>query len=157
MEKQSAEVANARLLIVDDIDDNRAILMRVFQRRGFAVTAAISGEEALQRLFNDPFDIIVLDWMMPDMDGLQVLKHIRTQFTKEQLPVVMITARVAVDDVKEAMAAGANGYVTKPINITRAADCVIGVLTKGYANVVRHGWSSDPSPTFDLMHEQRST
>lgn len=120
-----------RLLIVDDNEDNRDMLARRLRRRGYIVDTAESGAAAL-RLINDAqaFDAVLLDVMMPDMTGLEVLIELRTRFGKDQLPVLMATARSDSEDVVEALRLGANDYVTKPINL----DEVISALDVALGN-----------------------
>ncbi|MDE3175409.1 MAG: EAL domain-containing protein [Pseudomonadota bacterium] len=111
-----ADAAVMRLLIVDDIPDNREILARRLQRRGFSVTEAAGGVEALQRMENEAFDLVLLDIRMPDIDGLEVLRRVRVNHSQTELPVIMCTANNASADVVDALAAGANDYVSKPID-----------------------------------------
>jgi diguanylate cyclase (GGDEF)-like protein len=109
-----------RLLIVDDIADNRAILSRRFQRSGFDITEAEDGFQALELIACCPFDLVLLDVMMPGMDGLEVLGRIRQKFGPASLPVIMVTALAMNQDVVKALAAGANDYVTKPVDFAVA-------------------------------------
>ncbi len=109
-----------RLLIVDDVAENRAILTRRFERRGFEITEADGGLRALELLNQQPFDLVLLDVMMPDMNGLEVLGRIRQQHSPVALPVIMVTAKAQSTDVAEALAAGANDYVTKPVDFVIA-------------------------------------
>ena len=106
----------ARLLIVDDIADNRAILARRFVRRGFEVVEAESGAQAIALIADHPFDAVLLDVMMPEMDGIEVLRHIRGDHTPLELPVIMVTAKSQSEDVVEALELKANDYVTKPVD-----------------------------------------
>ena len=108
------------LLIVDDIADNRTILTRRFQRRGFEIIEAQSGPEALALIGQHDFDTVMLDVMMPEMDGEEVLRRIRQMRTATQLPVIMVTARSQSEDVVTALALGANDYVTKPVDFAVA-------------------------------------
>ena len=111
------EAATAmRLLIVDDIADNRAILARRLQRRGFGVTEAVGGVDALRRIDSDEYDLVLLDIRMPDLDGLEVLRRVRSTKSQADLPIIMCTANNASADVVDALAAGANDYVSKPID-----------------------------------------
>ncbi len=103
------------LLIVDDIADNRTILARRFQRRGFEIVEASSGREALACLTTRPFDTVLLDVMMPEMDGIEVLRRIREQHSASEMPVIMVTAKSQSEDIVAALALGANDYVTKPV------------------------------------------
>jgi diguanylate cyclase (GGDEF)-like protein len=109
-----------RILIVDDVSDNRAVLGRRFQRRGFEITEADGGYRALELIKQQTFDIVLLDVMMPDLDGLEVLKRIRQEHSPISLPVIMVTAKSQSDDVVQALAFGANDYVTKPVDFAVA-------------------------------------
>jgi CheY-like chemotaxis protein len=110
--------SSTRLLVVDDNEDNRDMLARRLRRRGYEVITADSGARALDLISSaHQFDAVLLDVMMPDITGLEVLAKLRTRFNKEQLPVVMATARSDSEDVVEALRLGANDYVTKPINL----------------------------------------
>ena len=105
-----------RILIVDDIFDNRAILGRRFERRGFEVSEAESGAKALEMIAAQNFDVVLLDWMMPDLDGIEVLRRIRAERSAVELPVIMVTAKSQNEDVVEALTQGANDYMTKPVD-----------------------------------------
>ena len=108
--------SQVRILIVDDVEDNRDILSRRLMRQGFACVAAGSGREALCLLGDASFDAILLDVMMPDMSGLEVLRQIRGAGAARDVPIIMVTAKVETIDIVDALALGANDYVTKPIN-----------------------------------------
>ena len=110
----------ARLLVVDDIADNRAVLTRRFQRRGFEVTEAQDGPEALDLISRQAFDLVLLDVMMPGMDGLEVLTAIRRAHSPSDLPVIMVSARNESELVVQALNVGANDYVTKPVDFAIA-------------------------------------
>jgi diguanylate cyclase (GGDEF)-like protein len=117
---KQAEVVRPRLLIVDDIADNRNILMRRFERRGFDVTEVESGLAAIELIERETFDLVLLDVMMPDIDGLETLKRIRSQRSASVLPVIMVTAKSESANVVEALEQGANDYVTKPVDFAVA-------------------------------------
>jgi diguanylate cyclase (GGDEF)-like protein len=109
-----------RLLIVDDISDNRAILTRRFQRRGFDVVEAECGLTAIELIDKESFDLVLLDVMMPGMDGIETLKRIRSQNSASALPVIMVTARSESGNIVDALELGANDYVTKPVDFAVA-------------------------------------
>jgi diguanylate cyclase (GGDEF)-like protein len=109
-----------RLLIVDDISDNRTILTRRFQRHGFDVVEAESGLAAIELVETEAFDTVLLDVMMPEMDGIETLKRIRSQRSASALPVIMVTARSESDNIVDALELGANDYVTKPVDFAVA-------------------------------------
>jgi len=119
-EPTGGENARPRLLIVDDISDNRSILMRRFERRGFDVTEAESGFAAIDLIERKPFDIVLLDVMMPGIDGIETLKRIRAQKSASALPIIMVTARSESAHVVDALEHGANDYVTKPVDFAVA-------------------------------------
>lgn len=112
-----------KLLIVDDIATNRDLLTRYFSARGFAVFEADSGSAALALIRQEQFDAVLLDIIMPVMDGIEVLKQIRASSTYAHLPVIMVSALSARDDIKLALELGANDYITKPVDLP-------GALTK---------------------------
>jgi diguanylate cyclase (GGDEF)-like protein len=109
-----------RLLIVDDISDNRSILKRRFERRGFDVVEAESGLIAIDLIDKGPFDLVLLDVMMPGIDGMETLKRIRNRKSASALPVIMVTARSESDNIVDALEQGANDYVTKPVDFAVA-------------------------------------
>jgi diguanylate cyclase (GGDEF)-like protein len=108
------------LLIVDDIADNRAILARRLGRQGFLTVEAESGAYALELISQQCFDLVLLDVMMPGMSGVEVLKRIREKHAPMQLPVIMVTAKADGSDVAESLEAGANDYITKPVDFIAA-------------------------------------
>jgi signal transduction histidine kinase len=112
--------APARLLIVDDVADNRTILARRFQRRGFEIVEAEGGLKALELIAEQSFDIVLLDWMMPDIEGPEVLRRIRETHSPVSLPVIMATAKTQSEDVVQALGLGANDYITKPVDFAVA-------------------------------------
>src|SRR5256714_10402179 len=104
------------LLIVDDEELNREGLSRRLQRHGYAVTLAKNGREALELLGERRFDLVLLDIMMPGMNGLEVLRFLRRIDSLIDLPIIMVTARGESEDIVEALELGANDYVTKPLD-----------------------------------------
>ena len=109
-----------RILIVDDVADNRMVLTRRFQRRNFDITEADCGMAALDLIERHSFDLVLLDIMMPDITGVEVLRKIRQKYSQSKLPVIMVTANSRSDDIVEALEVGANDYVTKPVDFAVA-------------------------------------
>ncbi len=105
-----------RILVVDDEELNRDLLARRLLRKGYEVATASSGAEALEMLAAGGHDVVILDWMMPGLSGIDVLWKVRERWSQLQLPVIMATAKSETEDVVEALAQGANDYVTKPLN-----------------------------------------
>jgi diguanylate cyclase (GGDEF)-like protein len=117
---EDSNIARSRLLIVDDVRDNRVILRRRFERRGFDVVEAETGLAALDLIDKESFDLVLLDIMMPGIDGIETLKRIRGQKSASVLPVIMVTGKTASENMVEALQLGANDYVTKPVDFAVA-------------------------------------
>ncbi|MBM3760087.1 MAG: EAL domain-containing protein [Acidobacteria bacterium] len=105
-----------RLLVVDDEEPNRDLLSRRLKKVGFEVECAASAREALEVLEREQIDLILLDNMMPEMSGIDLLKLLRGTQSASDLPVIMVTALNDSGRVVEALSSGANDYVTKPID-----------------------------------------
>ncbi|MDX1971535.1 MAG: response regulator [Candidatus Sumerlaeia bacterium] len=110
------DVSGSHILIVDDQELNRDMLSTRLKKKGFQVDSAAHGEECLKILDQREPDLIILDWMMPVLSGIDTLKQIRLKYSLSELPVIMATARDQSEDVVEALLHGANDYVTKPID-----------------------------------------
>jgi signal transduction histidine kinase/HPt (histidine-containing phosphotransfer) domain-containing protein len=106
-----------RLLVVDDNELNRNMLARRLSRHGFEVSTADGAGQTLALVAEQTFDLILLDIMMPEIDGLQLLGILRKTHTPAELPIIMVTARDRSADLVEALEAGANDYVTKPVDL----------------------------------------
>ena len=106
----------ARILVVDDVADNREILTRRLVKRGFDVVEADGGVSALQQIDQQSFDVVLLDIMMPDLNGRQVLTKLRETYSALELPVIMVSAKSQSEDVVDCLDHGANDYVTKPVD-----------------------------------------
>jgi adenylate cyclase len=106
------------VLVVDDNEMNRDILSRRLQRQGHTVIAAENGKKALAQLQNQPFDLILLDVMMPEMNGYQVLEHLKADPALRHIPVIIISALDDLDSVVRCIELGAEDYLFKPFNPT---------------------------------------
>jgi phosphoserine phosphatase RsbU/P len=108
-----------RILVVDDIEDNRQLLIRRLQREGFGdIAAAADGAEALEFIARQPFDLVLLDVMMPRVDGYQVLERLRADGRLHELPVIVISALNEIDSAVRCIQLGAVDYLPKPFNAT---------------------------------------
>ena len=104
------------LLVVDDDTMNRDLMLRRLSQRGFDVSLAGNGQEAMEWINTRRVDLVLLDVEMPDMSGTEVLKILRKTYSPAHLPIIMVTGKATSDDIVAALAAGANDYVTKPID-----------------------------------------
>ena len=105
-----------RILIVDDDPHAVEILTRMLGREGYSCTSAVSGPVALETLQRQPVDVILLDVMMPGMDGLQVCQRLRQDENLREIPVILLTAKDDMDTRAQGMSLGVSEYLTKPIN-----------------------------------------
>lgn len=109
-----------RLLVVDDIEENRDLLQRRLMRRGYEVEVADGGQAALAVVAETPIDLILLDVMMPGMSGLETLERLRCIGDRAMLPVIMVSAKNESGDIVQALEMGANDYISKPIDFSVA-------------------------------------
>src|SRR4051812_39683779 len=107
-----------QLLVVEDDPASQDMLVRRLSSRGFRAAAVADGEAALKFIETALPDLILLDINLPGMSGLDVLQQIREKFTRDQLPVIMVTALADSEDVVKGLDAGANDYIAKPINFS---------------------------------------
>ena len=104
-----------RFLIVDDSIAMRRILSATLKRQGYEdVVEASNGREALGCLESGPFDAIITDWIMPEMDGIDLVRAVRAREDGQQVPMLMITTHATREHIIEAMNAGVTGYILKP-------------------------------------------
>lgn len=114
----SAEKFTDSILVVDDYEVNRDLLLRRLTIEGYETLGAENGEQALALIAKREFDLILLDVMMPGIDGFDVLATVRQDHTLAELPVILVTARDDSEDVVRGLELGANDYVTKPIDMS---------------------------------------
>ncbi len=122
----------AKILIVDDDATMVNLLSTLLELDGFQPVKALSGYEALELIKSDPPDLVLLDIMMPEMDGFQVLSHIREDPKTEKLPVIMLTAKNDDKDIFEGWNKGADEYVTKPFDPRKLVEIIQTVLSRTY-------------------------
>jgi two-component system chemotaxis response regulator CheY len=104
-----------RILVVDDFATMRRIIKNLLHDLGFDnITEADNGVNALNTLKNQRIDFMILDWSMPEMDGLTLLKKVREDENLKSLPILMVTAEARKEMIIEAAKAGVNGYIVKP-------------------------------------------
>lgn len=108
-------LTNPRILVVDDLEDNLFLLQTVLEAEGYVVELANRGHAALSAIATQTPDLILLDAMMPDISGYEVIKQVRQTFGLTHLPILLITA-YGESKAMEAIALGANGFIGKPID-----------------------------------------
>jgi len=109
-----------RILVVEDDVRNVFALSKVLEPRGATVEIARNGREALTMLDRHPdIDLVLMDLMMPEMDGLTAMREIRKNPVRQRLPIIALTAKAMADDREQALAAGANDYLSKPFDVDK--------------------------------------
>jgi CheY-like chemotaxis protein len=121
-------VANQRILIADDERDIRVVLRTRLELEGFTVLEAPDGSEAVTMAQDEVPDLIVLDVMMPEMDGVEVCNRLRASFSTRHIPVIMVTARAGREDKLAGLEEGANDYITKPFDMNELLQRVRNTL-----------------------------
>ena len=120
-----------KILIVDDDIDSLKLIGLMLQRHGYEVLAANSGVQGLSKADAEMPDLIILDVMMPDMNGLEVSRRLRTNNKTAKIPIIMFTAKTLIDDKVKGFEAGADDYLTKPTHPAELASRVKAILARG--------------------------
>ena len=119
-----------RILIADDDVDALRLVGLMLERKGYEIIAAASGNQALQKAIETQPDLIILDVMMPDMDGYEVATHLREHPATEQIPILMFTAKNSVTDKIAGFQAGVDDYLTKPVHPSELTSRVEALLNR---------------------------
>jgi DNA-binding response OmpR family regulator len=142
---------NAKILIADDDPFLLRLVGYLLGKEDYEIVTAMDGEEALERVETEKPDLVILDVMMPGIDGLEVCRRLRSQPETAALPIVMLSARSKVSDRIAGLQAGANEYLGKPSDAHELVACVGALLE--HARQVRYltgAASSLASPAFTV-------
>ena len=120
-------------MVVDDNPDIITIVKTILEGRGYTVFSASSGPELLSMLATQKPDLIILDIMMPEMDGLEVLTRLKGKTETSTIPVILLTAKVQYEDVLGGYKLGADYYITKPFTSTQLVNGINLLLGEGKA------------------------
>lgn len=130
------EFAGLRVLVTDDNDTNRQVVGMILEAAGLSPQFAENGREALEAVAREDFDLILMDMMMPEMDGVEATRRLRAGEageTARHIPLIMLTANTLPEHIAESIAAGANGHLAKPITPAILLQRVLDVLNDGAA------------------------
>jgi two-component system, cell cycle response regulator DivK len=108
-----------KILLVEDNEMNREMLSRRLERRGFQVDIAVDGEEGLEKALSSQPALILMDMSLPKMDGWEATRRIKATDQGRNIPVIALTAHAMAGDREQALAAGADDYDTKPVDLPR--------------------------------------
>lgn len=118
-----------RFLVVDDSSTMRRIIINTLNKLGHQdIVEAANGREGIDRLTDGPVDLVITDWNMPEMNGIEFIRSLRASEGTRQLPVLMVTTNAAQDDIVEALRAGVNNYVVKPFTPDTIREKIDAVL-----------------------------
>jgi DNA-binding response OmpR family regulator len=123
-------MSKERILVVDDEEDILELIKYNLAREGYHVTGAITGEDALKKASVEAFDLIVLDLMLPGIDGLEVTKRLKNSPKTESVPIVMLSAKGEEVDIVTGLELGADDYITKPFSPRELSSRVSAVLRR---------------------------
>jgi len=122
---------NKTIMVVDDNPDIITIVKTILEGKGYKVLSASSGAELLNLLKSQKPDLIILDIMMPEMDGLEVLSRLKAASDTATIPVILLTAKVQYEDVLGGYKLGADYYITKPFTSTQLVNGINLLLGEG--------------------------
>jgi len=121
----------ARILYIEDNVGNRALVKRILEAEGYSVEEAVDGPSGLKMAAEKQFDLILLDINLPEIDGYDLARRLRSMPNLQSVPILAVTANVMQGDRERTLAAGCNGYIQKPIDVDRLPDQVNAALQKG--------------------------
>jgi two-component system, OmpR family, phosphate regulon response regulator PhoB len=124
--------ADCKALVVDDDPDVRTVVSAVLGRSGFVVSLAASAEEAFDELRQSKVDLLVLDWNLPGMSGIELCQRLRRDARNEHLAILFLTAHSSSQDLVNAFAAGADDFVSKPFRAPELAARVLGLVRRAH-------------------------
>lgn len=113
-EKQ--DLGRSTILVVDDDEDNRTLVARVLRRAEFNVVTAANGREALEKVLEQRTDLVILDVMMPEIDGYEVYHRLKESDRTRNIPIIMLTALNMADQVEKALNIAPSWYIAKPFD-----------------------------------------
>lgn len=131
-----------RILVVDDDIDSLKLIGLMLQRHGYEVSAANAGGQAISKAAAERPDLIILDVMMPDMNGYEVCRRLRANTDTQGIPIIMFTAKTLIDDKVAGFEAGADDYLTKPTHPAELASRVRAILARSASQKRQQGSSS---------------
>ncbi len=115
-EEEREKIASSRILVVDDNTQNLELLVAYLEDLGGHVETAADGIEALQKVRAAPFDLILLDIMMPRMSGFEVCRKLKSDPKTRDIPIIMVTALNELSDIEQGVESGTDDFISKPVN-----------------------------------------
>ena len=113
---------NGKILVVDDNQDSRELVIKILKGKGHQLCEAVDGEDALEKVATEQPDLILMDISLPKIDGHEVTRRLKSDEKFASIPVIALTAHAMKGDKEKALAAGCEGYISKPINVREFYD-----------------------------------
>jgi two-component system, cell cycle response regulator DivK len=123
--------ASLTVLVVEDFEDNRFMMRRLLEMSGYRVIEAVNGKQAVEAAVSERPDLILMDLSLPMLDGLAATRRIREAEGLGRVPIIAVSAHDSADFHTEALAAGCNEYVTKPIDFDHLVRILDGLVSRG--------------------------
>ncbi len=120
-----------RILVVDDDELVLVALVELLSPKGYSVSTALGGHQALEKVEKNGFDLLILDIIMPQMDGYQLCQRIRAMERYSEIPIIMLTAKSGEEDKLHGLEAGASLFLPKPISPQRLLEMIESTIKKG--------------------------
>jgi twitching motility two-component system response regulator PilG len=117
-----------RILVIEDEESLLKLETILLTVKGYEVSGALTGNDALKKISDDTYDLILLDIMLPDIDGFEVCRQVKNDPRTSGIPVVMLTAKKSLDDHERGVACGANAYLTKPFKSAMIIEVIENLL-----------------------------
>ncbi len=133
--KQQLSLTTPRLLVIEDEPSQVELLRYNLSKQGFDVGVAMDGEEGVDAAREDPPDLILLDWMLPNLSGIEVCRQLRRDKITREIPIIMLTARSEERDTVRGLEVGADDYVTKPYSVKELIARIHAALRRPAARV----------------------
>lgn len=128
-QKNEQELLNKRILVAEDNLINQKVVLHVLEKKGAKVALASDGKEAIEKLKQEDFDLVLMDMQMPEMDGYEATQYIRKNM-ESKIPVIAMTAHALKGEAEKCYEAGADGYISKPFNPSSLCEQIIDMLKK---------------------------
>jgi two-component system cell cycle response regulator DivK len=128
-----------KILIVEDNEDSRELVAKVLRNKGYITVEAVDGEEAIEKVVSEKPDLVLLDISIPKLDGYEVAKRLKSREDVKDIPIVAVTAHAMKGDREKVIAAGFEGYISKPVNVRELPDQVKSYLRGKWESVIGGG------------------
>jgi two-component system cell cycle response regulator DivK len=117
MDNKIEKGSSPKILVVEDNQDNREMVVKILKFKGYRVIEAADGQEAIEKAKTENPDLILLDIYLPKMDGYEATKRLKADISLRNIPIIALTAHAMKGNMEEILAAGCDGYISKPIDI----------------------------------------